>query len=132
MSARGSRLKAILLQRCPNCFRGRVFSGAVQMNETCPVCGVRFGREPGYFFGAMYVSYPLAAVVLGLFALGVQALLPTWSWPACLALAFVPFLLLVPLVFRYSRIIWMHFDHWADPEGLPGPRSRPPQRHPVP
>jgi uncharacterized protein (DUF983 family) len=132
MSARGSRLKAILLLRCPNCLRGRVFAGPVQMHETCPACGVRFNREPGYFFGAMYVSYPLAVVVLGLLALAVQGLRPGWPWLACLGVAFVPFLLLVPLVFRYSRVIWMHFDHWADPEGLPGPRSRPPQRHPIP
>jgi hypothetical protein len=93
------------------------------MNTQCPVCGVRLTREPGYFLGAMYVSYPLAAVVLGLFALAVQLLRPDWSWLLCLSLAFVPFLLLVPMVFRYSRVIWMHFDHWADPEWLSGPRE---------
>jgi uncharacterized protein (DUF983 family) len=113
----------MLLQRCPHCLRGRVFSGAVRMNENCPVCGVRFAREPGYFLGAMYVSYPLAAIVLGLLAWALQALRPEWPWVLCLGLAFVPFLFLVPLVFRYSRVIWMYFDHWADPEGLPGPRS---------
>jgi hypothetical protein len=96
------------------------------MNDACPACGFRFTREPGYFFGAMYVSYPLAALVLGLFALSLQALRPDWPWLACLGVAFVPFLILVPLVFRYSRVIWMHFDHWADPE----PLSRPPFQGP--
>jgi uncharacterized protein (DUF983 family) len=123
MGRRWARLKAMVLLRCPNCLRGRVFSGAVQMNEHCPLCGVRFAREPGYFLGAMYVSYPLAAIVLGVLALALQLLIPHWPWVLCLAVAFVPFLLLVPLVFRYSRVIWMHFDHWADPEGLPGPRA---------
>jgi hypothetical protein len=85
---------------------------------------MRFMREPGYFLGAMYVSYPLAAIVLGLLAVVLQMLRPDWPWVLCLGLAFFPFLLLVPLVFRYSRVIWMHFDHWADPEGSPTRSAR--------
>ena len=30
------------------------------MFERCPVCGLKFEREQGYFLGAMYVSYALA------------------------------------------------------------------------
>ena len=33
------------------------------MHETCPVCDHRFEREPGYFVGAMYVSYAPATPV---------------------------------------------------------------------
>jgi uncharacterized protein (DUF983 family) len=105
------RLKAILRQRCPRCLRGRVFSGAVTMNETCPVCGHRFTREPGYFLGAMYVSYPLGAMVLGLFTWLLDALFFSGrSLYVSILVALVPFLLFVPVIFRYSRVIWMHFD----------------------
>jgi hypothetical protein len=102
-----------------------VFAGAVAMNERCPACGLRFTREAGYFLGAMYFSYPLAVVVLGALAFAVQALRPDWPWIGCLSLAMVPFLLLVPLVFRYSRVIWLHFDHLADPEPMPGRTAAP-------
>lgn len=27
------------------------------MFDNCPVCGLKFEREQGYFLGAMYVSY---------------------------------------------------------------------------
>lgn len=36
-----------------------MFRGRFEMNATCPVCGHRFEREPGFFQGAMYVSYGL-------------------------------------------------------------------------
>lgn len=29
------------------------------MNEYCPNCNTKFEKEPGYFFGAMFVNYGL-------------------------------------------------------------------------
>src|SRR5436190_12582264 len=52
-----ARLRAIIRQRCPVCLQGAMFRGRFEMNTTCPVCGHRFEREPGFFQGAMYVSY---------------------------------------------------------------------------
>ena len=34
------------------------------MNDPCPVCGLVFEREPGYFLGAMYFSYALAVFII--------------------------------------------------------------------
>lgn len=64
-----SQIKHMLKGNCPNCHKGDIFktSGNIfkfkmpKMNESCPVCGYRFERETGFFFGAMYVSYALAA-----------------------------------------------------------------------
>lgn len=79
------------------------------MREACAACGLRFEREPGFFVGAMYVSYALALAA---------------GAPLCVALvaADVPLgrtllaltaelLLLLPLLFRYSRVIWLHVEH---------------------
>jgi uncharacterized protein (DUF983 family) len=107
--------RAILRQRCPRCCEGRVFRGSVTMYEHCPVCGLRYEREPGYFFGAMYASYPLAALILGPCFYLAYRLFPDWELHWLLLLAYVPFLPFVPLVFRYSRVLWLHFDHWAAP-----------------
>jgi uncharacterized protein (DUF983 family) len=106
------RIKAILLQRCPRCLRGNVFSGPATMRECCPECGHKFEREPGYFTGAMYASYFLAIPVLGLITLLIYSLfLRSWSLENVVLVAALPFLFLVPLVFRYSRVVWMHIDH---------------------
>jgi uncharacterized protein (DUF983 family) len=109
-----SRWRAIREQRCPRCLEGEVFTGAVSMRERCPVCGHRFQREPGYFLGAMYISYPLAVVFIGAFLLLIHWLRPDWPWETDLALAVLPLLLLAPAIFRYSRILWMHFDAPVD------------------
>jgi hypothetical protein len=79
------------------------------MNETCPVCGTRFERAPGYFVGAMYISYALTmTVVIILFAIFQLAAFRAWPLPLVLTLAVATYLLLVPLLFRWSRILWIH------------------------
>ena len=107
------RLAPLLRQLCPRCGQGAVFGGFVRMNRTCPVCGIAFEREPGYFLGAMYFSYAMAVaaatpvVVVGL-SLG-------WSYPAVGAVAGALLVLLAVPLFRYSRVIWLHFDQHFDP-----------------
>jgi hypothetical protein len=85
------------------------------MHPACPRCGLVFGREPGYFVGAMYFSYALAVPVFALLAWGVHLLRPGWTLERDLAVAVAPFLLFVPPLFRCSRILWMYFDRMLDP-----------------
>jgi uncharacterized protein (DUF983 family) len=110
---------AMLRQRCPRCCEGNIYQRGMQMNERCPVCNLRFEREPGYFLGAMYISYGLASILL-IIGLGIGHLvLPEmdlgWIVLICCGL-FIPF---VPAVTRYSRVIWIYFDRWSWP-GRPG------------
>ena len=82
------------------------------MNERCPDCGLRFERAPGYFGGAMYVSYAFSVALLAAFAFAIWLVT---GWPAgrlalSAGLAYLP---LVPAVFRYSRVIWIHVDRSA-------------------
>ncbi len=111
-------LRTILQQRCSECGRGRIFSGAFKMNERCPVCGYKFERGPGYFTGAMYFSYALG---LPYFAVGMligkYLVFPKWPLHWILVVVWCAFLPLVPAVFRYSRVLFIHFDRFIDPEG---------------
>jgi uncharacterized protein (DUF983 family) len=111
-----SRGWAILRQRCPRCYQGPVFHGIATMYENCPHCGLKFGREPGYFLGAMYYAYGMGIFILGAFtALIWWLFLPTWEVHQVVLVALIPFLFFLPLIFRYSRVLWMHFDHTFDP-----------------
>ena len=50
------------------------------MNDDCPICALDFDRgEPGYFTGAMYVSYALVIPVIALLTLIEHLILPKWS-----------------------------------------------------
>jgi len=110
------RLSAILLQRCPRCLKGRVYHGLMSMHDTCPACGHQFGREAGYFTGAMYASYTLAVPLLFILFVGLWSLFSTtWTLMFNLLVSFLLFLPFVPIIYRYSRVIWMHIDWKLDP-----------------
>jgi len=85
------------------------------MNITCPVCGLVFEREPGYFTGAMVVSYVLAVPMLGAMVIGLMTLGGLDAVPALL-IGDTAYLVLVPFIFRYSRVLWLHFDWLVDPD----------------
>ena len=108
-----NRASAIVRLRCPRCAAGRIFASLFGMNRRCPVCGLEFEREQGYFVGAMYFGYALSIaavlpVVAAMVLLGYAA--ASIYVASCLVLVvFSPFL------FRYSRVLWIHFDYVIDP-----------------
>jgi Protein of unknown function (DUF983) len=85
------------------------------MNERCPSCGIPFSREPGYFTGAMYFSYLIAISVVLVLFLALILVFPGWPVMRLLLVASIGFLPFVPAVFRYSRILWIHFDRHFEP-----------------
>lgn len=113
--AKTSRFEAILYAKCPKCRRGKVFSGTLygfdlqKTNETCSHCGMRFEIEPGYFYGAMYVSYAL--VVGEMLNIGLLTYLITgndkspWLYISSILISI---LLLTPINYRYSKILLLH------------------------
>src|SRR5262245_57161220 len=107
------RLNAILHQRCPNCLQGPVFANGITMNERCTVCGHQFLREQGYFQGAMYMSYALGIPLMFVLTLIFILILPSHSVPTALIISVPVFLVLVPVMFRYSRVLWMHLFYYA-------------------
>jgi uncharacterized protein (DUF983 family) len=112
-------IKSLLLARCPRCKRGAIFksgfAGALgSINECCPVCGLVFLRESGYFLGAMYVSYGLGVVTI-LPVATVLAVVLEWPLWAVLTIALLQTVILMPIFFRYSRVIWLYIDQAIDP-----------------
>lgn len=85
------------------------------MNELCPVCGRRFEREPGYFTGAMYASYGLGFLMVA--PVWIAMLVSGASVGAIIAVAVAILAISGPLIFRYSRVLWMHFDVYFNGPG---------------
>jgi Protein of unknown function (DUF983) len=85
------------------------------MQERCSNCGLKFEREPGYFLGAMYISYGLALftiVALGLLLWAFTA----WSLQKITLWAILLFLPLAPTLTLFSRVLWIYLDRAIDPE----------------
>jgi uncharacterized protein (DUF983 family) len=75
MAVQAEKEKSSVLQllacKCPRCRKGKMFIDAnpwhlkntMKMNTTCPVCGQPLNIEPGFYFGAGYVSYALTVAI---------------------------------------------------------------------
>ncbi len=109
-----SLVGAVLAAKCPQCREGEFFTGPwnrmnfLQIHRNCPVCGVQFEPEPGFFIGAMYVNYAfniMQLVVIGLFMwLVVNPDSAWWIVAAVLGVTFAT----IPFTARMSRVIWMY------------------------
>ncbi len=110
-----NKLKSIFGNKCPQCLKGDFFvekkayklSAFDKMHETCPHCKLKYEKEVGFFYGAMYVSYGLT-VGLGVVSFLVMVLLFKLSVIVFLTTFSVLVLVLMPLVYRLSRLIWVN------------------------
>ena len=92
-----------------------MWGGFVSMNPTCPVCGFVFDREEsGYYAGAMVVSYAIAVPVLAAIVIGLINIAHL-DVVVALIVGNTAYLVAVPFIFRYSRVVWLHLDWLIDP-----------------
>lgn len=104
-------LLAFVRARCPRCRSGRIFGPLFVMNDRCPVCGLQFAAEPGYFSAAWAISFFIGfPVVLILTMLLAVHWLPDWPLPLVVLPAMLLFSLVVPLVWLGSRVLLIHID----------------------
>jgi uncharacterized protein (DUF983 family) len=111
--------------RCPLCGRGQLFRRWLLMHESCPHCGVKFEREPGFFLGSIYINYGLTSLIV---TVAYVVLLFGFGFPETpLLVAALAFVVLFPLlVFPWARSLWLGFDQWRDPRaGETGTRPPP-------
>ena len=122
---KGTRSTAldILRQLCPRCRAGKIFDRSVffgfpKMYERCPVCDLKFEREPGYFLGAMYFSYGLGLVIIALIAALLWYVTGWWITKDTIW-ALVLFLPFAPTITLFARVLWIYLDQTIDPERRP-------------
>ena len=80
-----------------------------QMHEHCPQCGLQFEIEPGFFIASMYISYAFSVgtvLVCGFATYYLGHDPDTWVYLLVTTIALV---MTVPLMFRYARVLLMHF-----------------------
>lgn len=119
---KGSKLYSILKNRCPRCAEmpffecdnpykvGKMFV----MNNNCAHCNLNFQHEPGFYLGAMYVSYILAVFLALVIGLNMYFI---WKATFTEILLIIPVFLILtsPVNFRLSRLIWINIWIQDDP-----------------
>jgi uncharacterized protein (DUF983 family) len=111
-----SGLMAVIEAKCPRCRKGNMFaynswmpSRFTKMNQDCPHCGLHFEPEPGFYIGAMYVSYAFGVAVVAIVFVVLNVFFdspPTWEYMVVISCLL---LLIVPPSYRYSRVLYLHW-----------------------
>ncbi|MFD1166063.1 DUF983 domain-containing protein [Sphingobacterium daejeonense] len=111
-----SELKSAIEGKCPRCRTGNMFAAPLlsfksqKMLERCPACDLKFEKEPGYFYVAMYVSYAMSVAELVAACVATYILSGNLESPwLYVIVALTVTILLAPFNNRYSRIILLYF-----------------------
>jgi uncharacterized protein (DUF983 family) len=104
--------------RCPNCQKGAVFGRWLnEVLQKCPLCGLSYYRESGYYVVAMMLTYWLTAFTLlpiyliGLLFPDVKFLSENGRFAAWAVLAIILTLGFV----RPAYSLWLSADFWISP-----------------
>jgi uncharacterized protein (DUF983 family) len=124
MISKRSRLYSVVNGKCPRCHEGDIFVyknpykklAFKKMYEKCSVCGQAYEPEPGFYQGAMYTSYAVSVAIC--FVLGGLLLLTSLKAEVILGILFFVLLLLMPVIFRISRLIWLNLFIGYNPKVL--------------
>ena len=109
-------IRKIVNNECPCCDQGKVFRdksfyfsvGFPKMNTNCPNCNYKSEIEPGFFIGALYVSY---AFTIGESIVTYLIAQQFFEKLFDIRIVFIVLLVLILLMFlniRLSRIVWMY------------------------
>jgi uncharacterized protein (DUF983 family) len=100
-----------LVKRCPLCGNRGVFETWSRMMHSCGRCGHVFGREEGYWVGAIIVNLAVAETLFGILFVGTIILtLPEVPWQPLLVVALLTNAI-VPIVFYpFSKTVWVAID----------------------
>lgn len=123
MLKKGKKLYSILTGSCPRCHSETMyryknpyrFGGLFKMHEKCSYCGTKYKMEPSFFYGAMYVSYAVgiafatAIFVISFLVLGADL-------PATFVAIVSTLVVLLPVIIRLSRNIWINFFIHYNPD----------------
>jgi uncharacterized protein (DUF983 family) len=113
--SKNSSGSALLSGKCPACHEGNVFKYPVsrishfaEMNHECPVCHSSFEREPGFYYGAMFITYAFNAAIVIAVGLVMFYFLTLSELTSLIVIALLS-VLMTPFSFRFSRIIWLYW-----------------------
>lgn len=119
---KGSKLYSIFSFKCPKCHEGDLyetptfsFKKPFDMPDHCPNCGQSYMPEPGFYYGAMFVSYIFTGWFCILFVMFFHWVLD-WSIAASFALLIAVCAIFFVYIFRLARAIWINITVKYDPE----------------
>lgn len=124
LSKKGSKTYSVFHLKCPRCQEGETFETGswsfvkpFDMLERCPKCNLNYFPEPGYYYGAMFISY----IISGWFCLifvGFLVWVLDYSQTVAFTLLSIFLVINFVYIFRISRLIWINVNVKYDPRAI--------------
>ena len=116
MFKKGTKLYSIFTGSCPKCheelmFKNKnpyVLSEALDMHDKCSNCGTKYKIDPSFFYGSMYVSYPVG-IAFAVAAFVISFFVFKASIHYVFISIVVTLVVFMPIILRLSRNIWINF-----------------------
>lgn len=124
---KGTKLYSIFKLKCPKCQEGEFFESHLydlkklgHVLEECPICKTSYVPEPGFYFGAMYVSYALGVVLFVTIWASSNWFFDKVSVGLQISLVIGSIFIFGPFIYAISKIIWANmFIHYDEQQNQP-------------
>lgn len=100
------------------------------MLDRCPSCDLNYSPEPGYYYGAMFISYIWTAW-FSLISVAIFHWYLHWSTDAALGMLALFMTINFVYVFRVSRLMWININVKYDPKAIEKYQSLQAAKEPV-
>lgn len=113
MFSKGDKLYSIVGMKCARCHEGPLWRSPLyklklyDMHEHCPVCGLKYEREVGFWYGAMYMAYTFSSGAL-LIVMLVTMLVLKWELPSIFIAIGITSLIGFTYNARLARSTWLN------------------------
>lgn len=85
------------------------------MKAACDRCGQKYEPETGFYYGAMYVSYAVS-IILMFIPVAFLYFIFNADFKILLGTCIFIYITMYPLIFRWSRNIWLNIFVHYDPQ----------------
>jgi uncharacterized protein (DUF983 family) len=110
---KGSKLYSIATMTCPQCQESHMmvanpyrFSTMGEVKDKCEVCGLDLKPEPGFYYGAMYVSYGLGVAIFVTIWASCNLFFDNVGVWTQISLVLIALIGLGPYLYALSKVIW--------------------------
>jgi hypothetical protein len=125
MFGKGSKIYSIVRMVCPRCQEGPFFIAhpynlrtVGELHPNCPKCGLKYEKEIGFYYGAMYVSYGLGVTLFVACWLIFSLFFPGAPIAVQIVTISAVSLLTGPYFYALSKIIWANLFFSYDKDAL--------------
>ena len=115
---KGNKLYSIIYNYCPRCQNAKFwpennpYKNILVKNGgeigSCKNCNLKYEMEPGFWYGAMYVSYGISVFIAMLVWFIINTLNKYLDIFVQISIISLSLIILFPVVYFFSRLIWFN------------------------